>query len=91
MGMDIDFDPRKDAANRDKHGISLAEAADLEWDTLISAPDQRSSYGEQRMVGYALRDDRVYCVVYTDRGAVRRIISLRKANAREVRHYASQV
>jgi len=40
------------------------------------------------MLGYALIAERLYCVVYTDRNTNRRIISLRKANRREVKNYA---
>lgn len=87
----ITFDPAKDAANIEKHGVSLALAERLEWDWLIAAPDARQDYGEARMVGYAPIGVRVYCVVFTERGRVRRIISLRKANTREVKRYASQV
>ncbi|UDL07397.1 BrnT family toxin [Marinobacter sp. CA1] len=88
--MDIDFDSAKDAANREKHGVSLSEAAGLEWDTLVFEPDTRHDYGEERYVGFALRGDRLYCVVFTDRAGVRRIISLRKANSREVKRYADK-
>ncbi|MEJ2632444.1 MAG: BrnT family toxin [Acidihalobacter sp.] len=58
------------------------------WDTLASTPDRRKDYGEGRMIGYALKADRLYCVVFTDRGNTRQIISLRKANSREVEKYA---
>jgi len=30
--MNIEFDPRKDEKNTEKHGVSLADAAKLEWD-----------------------------------------------------------
>lgn len=40
------------------------------------------------MIGYAFIGMRLYCVVFTDRDNERRIISLRKANSREVKHYA---
>lgn len=53
----------------------------------MASPDQRSDYGEMRMIGYAPIGNRLYCVVFVDRGTVRRIISLRKANSREVRAY----
>jgi hypothetical protein len=42
------------------------------------------------MAGLALMNDRLYSVVYVERGARRRIISLRKANRREVKRYASE-
>ena len=48
-------------------------------------------YGENRMIGYAPIAARVYCVVFVDRDDIRRIISLRKANSREVHHYAEQI
>ncbi len=88
--MKITYDPTKDAANQSKHGVSLALAAQLEWDTLWAERDTRHAYGEVRMIGYALIDARLYCVVFTDRGDERRIISLRKANPREVRRYVSE-
>jgi len=43
------------------------------------------------MIGYAPILTRVYCVVFTDRGNIRRIISLRKANKREVIFYGNQI
>jgi len=49
--------------------------------------DARHNYGETRMIGYALNGNRLFCVIYTDRGNTRRIISLRKANNREIRQY----
>ena len=89
--MQITFDPAKDAANVAKHGVSLALAVNLEWSWLLAAPDIRRDYGETRMLGYAPLGTRVYCVVFTDRGDERRVISLRKANRKEVKRYASQI
>lgn len=54
-------------------------------------PDIRHDYGELRMIGYAPIEDRIFCVVFVDRDNERRIISLRKANDREVKHYASEI
>jgi uncharacterized DUF497 family protein len=89
--MEISFDVVKVVANRTKHGVSLALAAELEWDWLLAVPDTRQDYGEERWVGFAPIGERVFCVVFTDRGEDRRIISLRKANAREVRRYGSEI
>ena len=86
--MKITFDPSKDGANIAKHGVSLALAESIEWATLWATQDTRSHYGEIRMVGYAYVGLRLFCVVYTDRAQERRIISLRKANNREVSKYA---
>ena len=89
--VEIAFDPAKDAINTAKHGVSLALASELEWDGLMAQPDTRHDYSELRMIGYAPIGTRVFCVVFTDRGDKRRIVSLRKANAREVRRYVSQI
>jgi len=87
----ITYDPAKDLANQAKHGLSLGFAAGLEWDTLECQPDMRRDYGEARKIGYAIAGDRLYCVVFVERPedgpTKRRIISLRKANSREVNSY----
>jgi uncharacterized DUF497 family protein len=88
--MDIEYDPGKDALNQAKHGISLAEAVGLDWDAMLWWPDRRRDYGERRFVGLAPKALRLYCVVYTMRVDAIRIISLRKANAREVRLYVAE-
>ena len=88
--MEITFDPEKDTCNTAKHGVPLAVAGELDWDTALIWPDDRKDYGECRMAGLALRGTRVYSVVFTDRGEERRIISLRKANVREVRRYVAE-
>lgn len=87
--MNVTFDPAKDALNLVNHHMTLALAEELDWDTLQVKPDSRHDYGEERMVGYALMDARLYCVVFVDRDESRRIISLRKANSREVKQYAA--
>ena len=87
--MQITFDPDKDAANVAKHAVSLAVAKELEWDTLQCKEDSRRNYGETRMAGYAFIGERLYGVVYVVRGDVYRVISLRKANQREVKNYVA--
>jgi uncharacterized DUF497 family protein len=87
--MRTEFDPAKDAINIAKHGIFLAAAEQIEWDTLLAGTDDRANYGEVRMIGFAFIGDRLHCVIFTDRGNVRRVISLRKANRREIRRYAA--
>jgi uncharacterized DUF497 family protein len=89
--MNITFDPAKDASNLAKHGVSLALAERLEWDLLLAGEDLRRAYGEVRWIGFAPIVERVYCVVFTERGGQRRVISLRKANSREVQRYARRI
>ena len=90
--MNVTFDPAKDAANMAKHGVSLTEAAGFEWGTAVVWPDTRRDYGEPRMAALGYIGLRIMSVVFVDRPpeqpTERRIISLRKANSREVKRYA---
>ena len=90
--MRIEFDPAKDKGNQAKHGVSLALAADLDWEAaLVWVDDHRFDYAELRMIALAPETDTLYYVAYVDRGDVRRIISLRRANRREVKHYVESI
>lgn len=83
--MDITFDPNKDASNIAKHGVSLAVAVEIDWSDVMSKPDTRHDYKELREIGFGLIGDRLYCIVFTQRDDAFHIISLRKANRREIR------
>lgn len=61
----ITYDPAKDATNRLKHGVSLALANELEWDSLECKTDTRRNYGEPRQIGYAIAGDRLYFVWFS--------------------------
>lgn len=85
--MQIAFDPVKDATNLDKHGVSLALAVELDWDVALVWVDERFVYNEARRIALAPMTGVLYYVAFVDRGDMRRIISLRRANRREVNHY----
>jgi uncharacterized protein len=83
----IEFDLAKEAANQAKHGVSLSMAAELDWEAALVWVDERFEYSETRMMALAPKMEILYYVAFVDRGEVRRIISLRRANRREVKHY----
>ena len=85
--MKTEYDARKDATNQAKHGVSLALASAIHWADVLCFVDDRADYGEVREVGYAVIAQRLYVVVFVQRGDTMRIISLRKANKREIKHY----
>lgn len=89
--MQIEFDPTKDAGNQAKHGVSLALAGALDWEAALVWVDDRFEYAELRMIALAPTTNILYYVAFVDRGAVRRIISLRRANRREVKHYVENI
>jgi hypothetical protein len=83
--VEIEFDPDKDQENRRKHGISLAAAARMDLAAASIEPDERYDYGETRYRACGPIGGRLHMLVFTMRGSVLRAISLRRANAREVR------
>jgi len=89
--VQFDFDPGKDATNLSKHGLSLAAAANLSWDAALVWIDDRADYGEVRMVVLAPIGDILFFVAFVDREQARRIISLRRANRREINHYVKAI
>jgi uncharacterized DUF497 family protein len=89
--VQFDFDPGKDATNLSKHGLSLAAAAELSWAAALIWIDDRADYGEVRMVALAPVGDTLFFVAFVDREPARRIISLRRANRREVNHYVKAI
>ena len=89
--MRIEFDPAKDEANLAKHGVSLALAAELDWEAALVWFDARFEYDELRMIALAPKTEILYYVAFVDRGQARRIISLRRANRREVKHYVQSL
>ena len=85
--MRIEFDPAKNLANIAKHGVPLTLAATLDWDAALVWVDERHEYNEWRMIALAPESSTLYHAAFVDRGAVRRMISLRRATRREVKHY----
>ena len=84
----ITFDPKKDTSNFEKHGIHLSSAELFDWGSASTWPDTRQSYAENRQISLGYIGERLFNIVYVDRLFVRRVISLRKANQREINRYA---
>ena len=84
----IEFDAAKDAANIEKHGVSLARAEDLE--ALAIVRDDRRDYSAARYLAFGRLDGEPHCLVFTDRNGVLRAISLRRAHRKEMDRYVPQ-
>ena len=90
--MPSTFDPAKDAANLRKHGVSLAEGDGVLNDPLALTVEDSSSQGEQRFVSILMNVfGKLRVVVYALRGDDARIISVRKAEPKEIRAYEKGV
>jgi uncharacterized DUF497 family protein len=84
----ITFDPAKSERNLRLRGLPFERAADFAFDSALYAVDERNDYGETRIVAIGLLGDRVHVLCFTETADGIRVISFRKANAREVKRYA---
>jgi len=86
--MQYEFDPIKNAANTAKHGLPFEAMQFFDWKTAQIENDERFDYPETRFKATGYIGQRLYVVIFCVRSDSKRIISLRKANKREERHYA---
>lgn len=86
--MRYEHDPKKSAENVTKHLVWFEQANDFEWETASLVVDNRRHYAETRFRATGLIEQRVYVLVFCFRETKIRLISLRKANLREVKRYA---
>ena len=90
--MAAEFDPKKDAANLKKHGISLSEGDGVLNDPLAISVEDDSAQGEQRFVTIGMNVfGSLMVVVHTHRGDNTRIISVRKPDPKERRAYEKSI
>ena len=86
--MKFEWDDAKSDACLAQRGFDFAYVirAFLDRGRIVDQ-DRRWNYGEDRYRLLGAIEGRLFVVIYTMRGAVVRIVSARKANAREVREY----
>ena len=85
--MHFTSDPNTSRANFFKHGIVLEFAEYLDWTKEVVWQDVRHNYNEVRMSGLVPLEGKIYAEVYVLRAESTRMISLRKANNREMQLY----
>lgn len=88
--MDIEYPPAKWDATLADRGLDMDRAAEIFGGPTLTVEDDREDYGETRLITIGFLDARMVVTVWTQRGAARRIISLRKANEREQKAYADR-
>lgn len=85
--MKFDWDKEKARRNLTKHGVSFDSVRDLDWTKARVVEDTRFDYGERRFLLYAPLQGRLHVLVFTRRSDQMRVVSLRKANPREIARY----
>jgi uncharacterized protein len=85
--MEVEFDPVKDEINKDKHGLSLADAGEFDFSAATAMIDDRNDYGETRYRAFVRTEGVGYCLVFTANDETLRPISYRRAHEKEMRRY----
>ena len=88
--MEFDWNKRKAAANLRKHGIAFDSARYFEFDTAIIRSVDFDD-GEERIVAFGFIGERLQVLVYTERGDVIWVISLRRAEKHEWRWFYGEL
>ncbi len=87
-----EWDERKNQRNIEKHGISFELASRIFEGPVLSAPDTRNEYGEVREISIGkVEGILMLVVVHTQRSGKTRIISARRANAKERTRYDEEI
>ena len=83
--MEITYDSAKNERNIRERGLSFESAADFEFATATISTEIRK--GETRQVAVGYLGARLHVLCYLLLGEGIRVISFRKANAREAKKY----
>ena len=89
--MHISLDSAKSENNVLARGIPFDLATEFAWDSALIVQDLRKTYRGRRFQALGLIGDRLHMMAFTPRANKAHVISLRKANKREVKRYEAQV
>ena len=88
--MLITFDPTKREKTLAARGLDFKRAKEVFDGLHLTRSDDRRDYSEERFVSAGRLEGRIVIIVWTPRGRARRVISMRKANKREIKKLSSQ-
>lgn len=88
--MRYTWDEAKSRRNVEIRGLPFDAARLIDLDQALVEEDIRHDYGENRFVAYGLIGERLHVLCFTPTDEGIRVISLRKANAREARYYEQE-
>lgn len=86
--MLIEWDNAKRSENLAKHGVDFAAFEGFLWNAALTRRDSHSKHDVERFVSISLIGSRHYVAVWALHDEATELISLRKADKREVRYYA---
>ncbi|MDD5284482.1 MAG: BrnT family toxin [Desulfuromonadaceae bacterium] len=87
--MKITYNEVKNSRNIEERGLSFELFASIDWDNSVVREDTRKDYGERRFRVFGYIGERLHVAVITPRNGGIHVISLRKANNREVKEHGN--
>jgi uncharacterized DUF497 family protein len=87
---EVEWDEAKRLANLAKHGADFADVPFMDWDNATILKDERFDYPEPRFWAFGMLRGRLHLAAYCLRVKIIRVISFRKANAREAKRYGGK-
>jgi uncharacterized DUF497 family protein len=86
--VEFAFDSAKNDRNIKERNLPFHLAADFDWASALILPSDRK--GEERYLATGYLGGKLHALVFTKRGARLWVISLRRANPKEVRRYEKE-
>ncbi len=84
--MEIGFDPAKRRTTLANRGLDFLDAPKVFAGRCTTSVDDRKEYGERRFVTYGWLETVAVAIVWVERDAGRRIISMRRMHQWEIEH-----
>ena len=83
MRLRVTFDPPKRNRTLKERGLDFADAAQVFAGRHFDRPNERTDYGEPRIVTAGYLDGRIVVIVWTPRADARHVISMRYCHEKE--------
>ncbi len=88
--MEYEWDEAKRLSNLKKHGVDFADIEEFGWDVALFESDESKEHGEDRFFALGPFRGKIHVVIFVLRGSMTRLISVRKAEKKEVRRYEKE-
>lgn len=88
--VEITYDVIKNSKNVSERGLPFSRVAHFQWGSAIFKEDTRKEYPERRFVAVGYLEDRLHVLCFSETDLGIRVISFRKANKREEKHYEKE-
>lgn len=89
--MQYEWDENKRIWTLREREVDFYDAEKFQWNSAKVTIDDRHTYDEERYVAIGYIGERLHVMAFTMREETIRIISLRKANKREVNNYEENI